>query len=183
MDKAQVKTAQLNDLSLVRKLLTDTAKWLREKGSTQWAGLLKGEDVHNIEEAIKRKEVFLVYRSQKIIGTFALWSTQTKWDQELWGENESNDFLYLHRLALGNNEHGRNAGSILLDKAKEITISKDKKGLRLDCLADNTYLNTFYKKNDFSFQKGVKGYFNGIDHKDYHLYYWENRKKVLKNEI
>ncbi|SFC21137.1 Acetyltransferase (GNAT) domain-containing protein [Alkalibacterium subtropicum] len=169
--------AQPKDLNLVKQLLFETAEWLNKKGSTQWAGLLKGEDVHNIEGAIERQEVFLVYRSEKVVGTFALWSKQTTWDKDFWGKDETRDYYYLHRLALSADEHGRKSGSTLLDKAKEIAISENKSGLRLDCVASNYYLNSFYSKNGFVYVGVVEQYDNGVDQQDYHLYFWENRKK------
>ena len=178
MSESIVIEAQLEDVDLVKSLLYDTAKWLSEKGSTQWAGLLKGEDVHNIEGAIKRKEVFLVYKSDKLIGTFALWSRQTEWDRDFWGVDEAEDILYLHRLALTKDEHGNNSGSLLLDKAKEVAVSKNKKGLRLDCIASNKFLNQYYKNNGFELVGAVDQYDNGVDLKDYHLYYWNNNKIV-----
>src|SRR5690554_178595 len=149
MSKSMVIEAELKDLDRVKRLLYDTALWLSEKGSTQWSGLLKGEDVHNIEGAIERKEVFLVYKSDKLIGTFALWSKQTEWDKDFWGVDESTDDFYLHRLALSSDEHGNNAGNLLLSKAKEVAAEKNKNGLRLDCIASNKYLNQFYKNNGF----------------------------------
>lgn len=175
MTDIKVVPAQPKDLSLVKRLLFETAEWLNKKGSTQWAGLLSGEDVHNIEGAIDRQEVFLVYRSESIVGTFALWSKQTHWDKDFWGADETSDFFYLHRLALSANEHGMNSGNILLDKAKEIAASKKKVGLRLDCVASNHYLNSFYQKNGFKFVGSVEQYDNGVDLQDYHLYFWEKK--------
>ena len=174
MEKIKVELAQLKDLIIVKILLTDTARWLNSKGSTQWAGLLKGEDVHNIEDAISRQEVFLAYRFNKIVGIFTLWSEQSIWDKDLWGEDNSKEFFYLHRLALATTEHGKGTGRILIDKAKNIALLENKKGLRLDCVASNSYLNKFYKNNNFSFQKVVENYYNGEDYQDYHLFSWEN---------
>ena len=176
MANIEVVPAQTKDLKLVKRLLFETAEWLNKKGSTQWAGLLKGEDVHNIEAAIDRQEVFLVYRSQNVVGTFALWSKQTDWDKDFWGEDESSDIFYLHRLALSADEHGKNSGNILLDKAKDITKAENKSGLRLDCVASNEYLNAFYRRNGFEFVGSVEEYDNGVNLQDYHLYSWENKK-------
>jgi ribosomal protein S18 acetylase RimI-like enzyme len=175
MMNINVVPAQLKDLSLVKRLLFETAEWLNKKGSTQWAGLLKGEDVHNIEGAIERQEVFLVNRSENIVGTFALWSKQTAWDKDFWGIDETSDVYYLHRLALSADEHGRNSGSLLLDKAIEVAVRDEKSGLRLDCVASNDYLNSFYKRNGFIFVGSVEQYDNGEDLQDYHLYFWENK--------
>ena len=174
MKNVEVLPAKIENLSEVKKLLHETAEWLNRKGSTQWAGLLKGEDVHNIEEAINRKEVYLVYRSGQLVGTFALWDKQTHWDQDFWGEDLTVDFYYLHRLALSANEHGRGSGSLLLEKAKEIADLNQKSGLRLDCVASNDYLNRFYKKNGFKLVGTVDQYNNGEDLQDYHLYFWKN---------
>lgn len=174
MNDVKVVEAQLKDLNHIKKVLFETAEWLNKKGSTQWAGLLKGEDVHNIEAAINRKEVFLVYNADDILGTFALWSKQTAWDKDFWGIDDTQDYFYLHRLALSAGEHGRNSGKLLLDKAKDIAKQNNKSGLRLDCIASNKYLNLFYQNNGFEFVGTVNEYDNGEDIQNYHLYFWKN---------
>lgn len=170
MSDINIKAAQKSDLDLIQSLLYETALWIKEKGSTQWAGLLKGEDVHGVASAIERNQVHLVYKDSELIGTLALWEKQTAWDKDLWGEDKSEDFYYLHRIAVEKNQHGKDRGKLLIDAAKELCRSNHKKGIRLDCIADKPYLNTFYQANGFKFVKTVFDYDNGEGLQNYNLY-------------
>lgn len=170
MDQVTIKKAQQADLELISSLLYDTALWIKEKGSAQWAGLLRGEDVHDVPSAIERGEVYLVYLKSDLLGTLALWDKQTTWDSDLWGSDSSSDFYYLHRIALEQHQHGKDRGKLLIDAAKELCLRNNKKGIRLDCIASKPYLNKFYKTNNFTFMKTVRDYYNGEGLQDYNLY-------------
>lgn len=172
-----IQLAQSKDKETVKEILYQSASWLNDKGSKQWAGLLKGEDVHNIEDAIKNEEVFLVYRSSFLIGTFALWDTQTKWDSDFWGEDLSDKKYYLHRIALAKEAHGKNLGKELVTSAMQVANENKKDEIRLDCIANNSYLNSFYKNNGFSYYSTVHDYYNGEGVDDYNLYIWKVLKK------
>lgn len=168
-----IKEATVEDVSTIKGILYDTAVWLNKKGSTQWAGLLKGEDVHNIQKAIEKKEVFLAYNKNEVIGTFALWDKQTQWDIDLWGPEKHSNYYYLHRIAVDRNCQGKSKGSILIEGAKKNAVNNHKKGIRLDCIASNDRLNSFYLNNDFQFVKTIKDYDNGEGLQDYNLYEWK----------
>ncbi|MCC5889249.1 MAG: GNAT family N-acetyltransferase [Alkalibacterium sp.] len=170
MNEIKIITAETDDLDLINSLLYDTALWIKEKGSTQWAGLLKGEDVHGVSSAIERNEVHLVYLNSELVGTLALWDKQTDWDSDLWGENDSREFYYLHRIAVEKNQHGKDRGKLLIDAAKRLCKSNGKKGIRLDCIASKPYLNNFYEANGFHFVKTIYNYDNGEGLQDYNLY-------------
>ncbi|HCJ4262082.1 TPA: GNAT family N-acetyltransferase, partial [Listeria innocua] len=45
-----VRFALPNDRSTINELMVNTARWLKESGSTQWSDILHGFDVHNIEQ-------------------------------------------------------------------------------------------------------------------------------------
>lgn len=174
MKETTFRLAQSTDEPAIKSLLHETAVWLNKKGSTQWSGLLRGEDVHNIKEAIQRKEVFIVDNGEEIIGTFALWNKQTNWDKDLWGEEASTDYLYLHRVALSPDAHGNNNGKLLLDAAKEVARKQNRTEIRLDCIASNDYLNKFYSRNGFIYLNTIKEYDNGEGLQDYNIYSWKN---------
>ncbi|MCC5894799.1 MAG: GNAT family N-acetyltransferase [Alkalibacterium sp.] len=173
MDEILIKEAKGEDVSTIKGILYDTAVWLKKKGSTQWAGLLKGEDVHNIQKAIEKKEVFLVYSNNEVIGTFALWDVQTEWDKDLWGTADHNNYYYLHRIAVDRSRPEKSKGRRLIEGAKEIAALNHKKGIRLDCIASNDRLNAFYSNHNFRYVNTVKDYDNGEGLQDYNLYEWK----------
>ncbi|API88980.1 hypothetical protein BKP56_06685 [Marinilactibacillus sp. 15R] len=151
-----VNTAQIEEYQKVMEILTDTAKWLNEKGSTQWNDLLSGEDVHNTKKVIEKEEVYLVSQQDLIIGMFVLWENQSQWDQILWGTEPVNDICYLHRVALTKGAHGRKVGIQLINAALSTAKQNNKNKVRLDCLADNQYLNQLYKNAGFQLKAAGK---------------------------
>ncbi|MBC8830289.1 GNAT family N-acetyltransferase, partial [Escherichia coli] len=48
-----VRFAAPTDRLKINDLMIDTARWLKESGSTQWSDILHGFDVHNIEQRIE----------------------------------------------------------------------------------------------------------------------------------
>lgn len=166
----EIKTATSEDAEEIKALLYETAVWISKKGSSQWAGLLKGEDVHGVSSAIDRGEVYLVYLKEEFIGTLALWDKQTAWDRDLWEEDTSSDYYYLHRIAVEKSQHGKGMGKYLLKAAKILGKDNNKLGIRLDCIADKPYLNKFYSSNGFTFVKTIKDYDNGEGLQNYNLY-------------
>lgn len=144
-----VRLAQKEDYEKVMEILSDTANWLNHKGSTQWSDLLAGEDVHNIKSAIENKEVYLVRQQAVLIGMFALWKRQSEWDQLLWGGKPINNVSYLHRLTLTKSAHGQKLGVQLINSALDTAKQNKINRVRLDCLADNQYLNKLYKNSGF----------------------------------
>lgn len=172
MNNISIKEATIEEVSTIKGILYDTAVWLNKKGSTQWAGLLKGQDVHNIQKAIERKEVFVACNNNEVIGTFALWDNQTEWDIDLWGQENHSDYYYLHRIAVDRKRNEKRKGTILIEGAKSIAEKHQKKGIRLDCIASNDQLNRFYRSNNFKYVKTIKDYDNGEGLQDYNLYEW-----------
>lgn len=59
-----VRFAAPTDRLKINDLMIDTARWLKESGSTQWSDILHGFDVHNIEQRIELGEVALLKRKR-----------------------------------------------------------------------------------------------------------------------
>ncbi|EXJ24489.1 acetyltransferase, GNAT family [Alkalibacterium sp. AK22] len=173
MNSIEVNVAATSQLEVVEQILYDTAVWLNSKGSEQWKGLLKGEDVHNVRQAIERKQVFLAFTGKKPVGTFTLFDTQSEWDADLWSELKVENCVYLHRIAVEKSCHGKNVGAQLIEAAKRIASQKEKKAIRLDCIGNNSKLNAFYQANGFTYVSTVKDYNNGEGLQDYNLYEWK----------
>ena len=96
-----VERAEPSDMTEVMRLLVNTAEWLLSKGSTQWNGLLKGEDSCNTPEAISRGEVYIFKQDLRTAGMVMLLKEPNAWDRELWGERAlDGSAIYLHRLAV-----------------------------------------------------------------------------------
>jgi len=74
-------------------------------------------------------------------------SKQSEWDEHIWGSDASFESLYLHRLAIIPTYMKKGLGQSILTWIKD-NVS-DKEYLKLDCVADNMKLNSFYKNIGF----------------------------------
>lgn len=162
--------AKPEDLELIRELLKETALWLKAIGSTQWSDILERRDNHDVSSAIKRGEVYYATIAQKPAGMFILWPNQSDWDVELWGEEKDPQWLYLHRLTIRRQYSGTALSQHLIGAAKEIAKNKQKKGIRLDCMAERKYLNRLYLQAGFTFFKKAVDWNTGDEKADFNLY-------------
>lgn len=169
-----VRQAQLEDYETIRSILIGTAQWLNEKGSSQWKGLLDGEDVHDTPKAIERGEVYLAEKEDQPVGMFVLWDKQTDWDRGLWGEENTGYYYYLHRITVERRYHGQGLGRKIIKEALNVAKEHKKKEVRLDCIAANEYLNQFYPSCGFEFVRTVYDHEGAAEAKDFSLY----KKKV-----
>ncbi|HBZ79301.1 GNAT family N-acetyltransferase [Brevibacillus sp. FSL K6-0770] len=143
-----IQLATPHDTLAVISLLKQVAQWLKESGIRQWAFLLEGGDDEEIAQAIVDQHTYLVRKGPELIGTFTVAASQTEWDRHIWGEDASENSLYLHRLALRPATMRKGLGADLLTWITQHAAS-EQKNLRLDCVADNPQLNQFYQRNGF----------------------------------
>lgn len=165
--------AKPENLEMIDKLLKETALWLKSKGSLQWNGILEGKDNHDTASAIVRGEVFYGTIDNELVGMFILWDHQSEWDAALWEENLSNDFYYLHRLNIKRDKAGMGVPHLMINAAKEYAQKEQKKALRLDCIAENEFLNQMYQKEKFEFFNCVKDVNAGEQINDFNLYQYK----------
>lgn len=136
----------------VAALLVHTAEWLRSRGSSQWNGLLTGEDSHNTAGAILNGDVFVCKSGNDIAGMVILLRQPSEWDRRLWESKayDGDGALYLHRLAISRKYASTGLGNSILKWCKDGIRFEGKDKIRLDCIADNAALNTFYSKNGYA---------------------------------
>ncbi|MFE8699991.1 GNAT family N-acetyltransferase [Cytobacillus sp. FJAT-54145] len=148
LEALRVRLTTIHDCDQVIKMLKEIALWMKKNGINQWKFLLEGGDDEEIKEAISKQETFIVTKNNQLIATFTLLNTQSEWDQHIWGEDISNNVLYLHRLAIIPTYMKKRIGKELLDWIVT-NVRDDKKYLRLDCVASNSKLNQFYQNYGF----------------------------------
>lgn len=152
----EIRKAEWIDSDIVVGMLKDTALWLNEQGSSQWADVLEGTDKHDLLGAIKKGDVYLFTVAQQVVGMAAVWNTPTDWDKELW---QSLDFpersYYIHRLIVHPAYRGKSYGSQMLTILKS-HFSDIADELRLDCISTNPKLISLYSRNGFTNKGTVK---------------------------
>lgn len=172
-DNFTLHQAKSGNIKMIDELLMETALWLKSKGSLQWNGILEGKDNHDTASAVSRGEVFYGTLNDELVGMLILWDRQSKWDTALWGEDQGDDFYYLHRLTIKRDKAGKGNSHLMINAAKEYAQKEQKKGLRLDCIAENEFLNHMYLKEKFEFIH-CKEDFNAEEQlNDFNLYQYE----------
>ncbi|GGD00974.1 GNAT family N-acetyltransferase [Enterococcus wangshanyuanii] len=146
----ELRKATFEEGQTALEILKETAEWLKSIGSDQWSDVLNGEDKHGIIAAVKRNEVFFFYNNEKqLVGMVAAWQTPTEWDRLLWEKVEPDkNACYLHRVIIRPKYRKAGYGKELLNAIKN-KFEKQIDELRLDCLASNQRLATFYMDNGF----------------------------------
>ena len=89
---------------------------------------------------------YVACQDGEILATFTLYSQQSEWDQHIWGQEENPEVLYLHRLAVRPQHMKNRIGKDILSWIDENLY----KTIRLDCVAHNPKLCTYYEENGFS---------------------------------
>lgn len=148
----KVFQAKIEDTEAVMQLLVQTAEWLRSKGSKQWNGLLHGEDSHQTQEAVKRGEVYLFMQGSMLAGMVMLMQQESAWDRGLWGEEGHESSVYLHRLNINREAAGKGLGEAIVRWADAGIHFPGKDRIRLDCIASNEKLNSFYLRCGYEFK-------------------------------
>ncbi|MHA6252829.1 GNAT family N-acetyltransferase [Oceanobacillus sp. CAU 1775] len=144
----KVEVATLKDADNILQLLRKVASWLHSKGEKQWETISTKEEDDEIREEIAKGNTYIILNENQLIATFNLLKSQSTWDIWLWGEN-SDEAVYLHKLAIHPTKIGGGFGSEVLKWIEDHLYKHGSKKLRLDCIANNKNLNTFYTKNNF----------------------------------
>jgi GNAT superfamily N-acetyltransferase len=150
MNGFEVKKASIKDSKDILSLLKEVATWLKANEINQWGYLLHGGDDDEILQAIENQNTFVVIKDGIMVGTFTLSAKQSEWDQHIFGVEDTNDSLYLHRLAIYPKYMGNGIGKNILEWIEENHHS-EMTFLKLDCVADNERLNQFYRENGFTY--------------------------------
>lgn len=141
-----VRTARPDELSVIVALLTEASGWLNSRGIDQWQYPPHRD---RISAALARGEVFLLIRVHdgEAIGTLQVDSFA---DPEFWTpEDEPEDALYVHRMAVKREVAGERLGYWMLDWAGKRAAKAGKRWLRLDAWKDNSGLHRYYESAGF----------------------------------
>ena len=140
----KVMRAEPRDLNSVLDILLEAGAWLKLKGIDQWPG---GPGLRErVSEYVEKGEGHLAILGEEIVGTFHLgWS-----DEMIWGK-VSDDAGYIHRLAIRRVLVGRTLGFQLLRIIERMIAAEGKKYARLDCWAENPFLDTYYRNAGYVF--------------------------------
>lgn len=155
-----VRFALPHDRPKIMDLMMDTARWLKESGSTQWGDILHGFDVHNIEQRIELGEVALFETAAgELAGAMIIRKTPSDWDVDLWGDLANDKAYYLHRIMVAREFSGISFSKQMINFAEKLAEEQSVPFVRLDCIETNDTLNQMYLRYGFAFS-GKKNGFN-----------------------
>ncbi len=118
-------------------ILAEAARWLQSRGIPTWTP----ESLPPvIGPAVARGEVYLAWMDDQPVGTVSVqWS-----DLVFWGERPD-DAGYIHKLATARAAAGQQVGARLLAWAENLIAERGRQYARLDCHAENPFINRFYR--------------------------------------
>ncbi|WP_328696028.1 GNAT family N-acetyltransferase [Streptomyces sp. NBC_00342] len=139
MDQPNLRPATDGDFAAVARLRDDAARWMLGQGITgQWRpGELTEE---HFRLTVKRGgEVWIAESGERMVGAWEVW-----WEDEAaWGPQPP-VAGYVHRLMVDRETAPPGTGRLLLHAAERRIASVGREFVRLDCLADNARLNSYY---------------------------------------
>lgn len=138
-----IKLASIDDQFNILTLLNDVTKKLLSLNIMQWE---YPWDIKVVEQDIVNGYQYIVIEDNKIIAAFSLKDMPINY----WTNVESNNQMYLYRIAVDPSYQGRNTGINICDWVLNYA-NQNKKEIYLDCWAGNEKLRTFYEKAGFHY--------------------------------
>ena len=124
-------------------LREEAARWLTDRGITQWT---PGEiGIAEVAAQVVASEWFVLRREGRVIAAMRLLSS----DEPVWGP-QSDEAVYLHGLVVDRSEAGRSLGAALLTWAEQRSRDTGRTLLRLDCVESNMPLRDYYARAGFT---------------------------------
>ncbi|WP_205324170.1 GNAT family N-acetyltransferase [Glycomyces sp. YM15] len=129
---------RIDRIAEVLEVLDEAAAWLHARRITQWSPQF---DPAWVQGAIARGETWLTTIEGVPAGTLTL-----DWDDPLWADADRSAG-YVRRLATRRTAAG--LGALMLDWAADSAQKNGAGFLRLDCVASNSRLRTYYESRGF----------------------------------
>ena len=151
-----------NDIDEILKLYEDRIAWFKQKQINQWQKYLEHHNKDEFLQAIKRRELFAIYKNKEIVACF-----EVSKESRFWKENV-NDSYYIYKIVT--KVGTKNLGKFIFDICEKLAIENKIRYLKIDCLARNIKLNEIYNSHGFELVR--------TDTQDY--YTFNLRRKDLK---
>lgn len=132
------RPAEEEDIDAVFELYEKRIAWMNEKGIRQW----------NVTDYLsvypkpcyrtqQRLGNLYVMCSEVVVGAVVLLRSDDQWNNV-----SDTDALYVHNFVTDPKEKG--AGKIMISESEKMCAAQGRRFIRLDCAADNLFLNNYY---------------------------------------
>jgi GNAT superfamily N-acetyltransferase len=146
-----LRRAGADDSEAVHGLLLEASRWLRTKGTDQWAA--PWPDLNRRNERIKRAigagRTWIAWDAGRAAATL----TASPNDHRIWPPENVRDLaVYVRRLVVGRDYAGLGLGAQLLDWAGlRASHGYGARWIRVDVWTTNTALHDYYRRQGFAF--------------------------------
>ncbi|MGE0587892.1 MAG: GNAT family N-acetyltransferase [Cyclobacteriaceae bacterium] len=137
-----------NDLPEVYLLFEKAIEYQRTKNYPVWRGFDRSTLVHDVAS----RNHYKILRNAEMAMVFSVCYA----DPLIWGNRETGESIYLHRIVVNPIFKGQKLFSEVLAWAINHGISKSKKSIRMDTWADNANIIDYYKGFGFQFIDNAK---------------------------
>ncbi|MFF3956578.1 GNAT family N-acetyltransferase [Streptomyces sp. NPDC001890] len=143
MNDLRFRLADDTDLPALVRLRDDAARWMLARGiNNQWQ---PGElDEEHFRRVMAGGEVWIAEAAGRVAGAWELWWT----DEDAWGPQPP-VAGYVHRLMVDRSSARPGTGRLLLRAAEQRVAGAGRAFVRLDCLAGNARLSSYYLNDGY----------------------------------
>jgi ribosomal protein S18 acetylase RimI-like enzyme len=144
-DALRIVSAQAEDVGRYIDLLEEVADWLAQRGLNQWRPGSFRLSANYYSESIRRGEVQLAFCGDALVGTLRLLLREPI----VWPEVAEDDAVYVYNFAIRREWANQQLGSRVLEWASHRALALGRRCVRLDCVAENTFLRDYYTRAGF----------------------------------
>jgi ribosomal protein S18 acetylase RimI-like enzyme len=145
MFTVRIEAAQPHDLSRYIDFLEEVATWLEARGIEQWRpGNFRRASAF-YAESIAAGEVQLAFVGDELAATLRVLLEE----RVVWPDMTADDGVYVHTFAVARAWASRGLGPRLLAWTESHAAALGRQWVRLDCMADNQFLQNYYAQAGF----------------------------------
>ena len=139
----EITVAPAFDWGTASEILMDVVKGLNERGEPLWTE--KQVSVEGLKSSYRIEQSFIAHHKNRPVGCMFLLES----DPEFWPEIDDLSSLFLHKLAVLGEFHGKGVGNKMLEWASGYANRQGKSWLRLDCVGSRPKLRQIYEAFGF----------------------------------
>ena len=139
------RKATNRDVETVFSLVKKRILWMDQNGIKQWnvTGYLEAYPIEYYKMQEQQGHLYVLHdQAETVVGAVVLLEEDDRWTDRM----DSSAF-YIHNLVTDSEVHG--AGSFLIEETEKMAIQSGKEFIRLDCAADNSFLNQYYEDHGY----------------------------------
>lgn len=148
-----IRLATKRDAKSITSLIEQRAVALKNQGSDQWTEYLEQDLLARVKTDISLGTVYVYEQHGSVLASIALLPPD-EWDHQLWEDGERGQ--YIHRIVVSEQLKGLGVGQQLIHHV--LREADREEPIRLDCVANNEFLNEYYPRFGFVYVDSRNGY-------------------------